>query len=132
MALYFTLWYTRKELSKRIGLFISAGALAGAFSGLISYGVAKIKTDKLEQYAILFLIEGLPSFLLAVVVYFFLPSRPERSKYLTEDQRTIACTRLNADQQGGEGLGIDWKAVRYTLTNWRTCTSLFRSSRPRA
>ncbi|TNY24166.1 major facilitator superfamily domain-containing protein [Rhodotorula diobovata] len=120
MALYFTLWYTRKELSKRIGLFISAGALAGAFSGLISYGVAKIKTDKLEQYAILFLIEGLPSFLLAVVVYFFLPSRPERSKYLTEDQRTIACTRLNADQQGGEGLGIDWKAVRYTLTNWRT------------
>ncbi|GAA5892237.1 hypothetical protein JCM8208_001489 [Rhodotorula glutinis] len=120
MALYFTMWYTRKELSKRIGLFISAGALAGAFSGLISYGVAKIKTESIEQYTILFLIEGLPSFVLAVVVYFCLPSRPEQSKYLNEEERTIACTRLNADQQGGEVPGIDWRAVRYTLVNWRT------------
>lgn len=119
---------TRKELSKRIGLFISAGALAGAFSGLISYGVAKIQTEKIEQYTILFLIEGLPSFLLAVVVYFCLPSRPEQSKYLNEEERTIACTRLNADQQGGEVPGIDWKAVRYTLLNWRTCASSSPSS----
>lgn len=30
MALYFTYWYLPNELSKRIGLFISAGSLAGA------------------------------------------------------------------------------------------------------
>ncbi|BGP45152.1 hypothetical protein JCM10450v2_000969 [Rhodotorula kratochvilovae] len=120
MALYFTYFYTKKELSKRIGLFISAGSVAGAFSGLISYGVNKISNAAIPQWRILFLIEGVPSFLLAVVVFFCLPSRPERTKYLNDDERTIACTRLNADQQGGETTGIDWKAVKYTVLNWRT------------
>jgi MFS family permease len=34
MALYFTYWYLPDELSKRIGLFISAGSVAGAYAPL--------------------------------------------------------------------------------------------------
>lgn len=36
MALHLSLWYTKKELGKRIALFIGAGSAAGAFGGLIS------------------------------------------------------------------------------------------------
>lgn len=69
-----------------------------------------------------FLIEGIPSFVLAIVVFFCLPSRPETTKYLTEDQRTLACTRLNAVRRQEGPTGIDWKAVRYALLDWKTYT----------
>ncbi|BGP56092.1 hypothetical protein JCM8202v2_003703 [Rhodotorula sphaerocarpa] len=88
IAFYLTLWYTKSELAKRIGLFISAGSLAGAFGELIAFGVAKIEHPKLATWRILFLIEGCPSVLLALVVLFCLPSRPDKTKLLNEDERT--------------------------------------------
>ncbi|GAA5880205.1 hypothetical protein JCM3774_006085 [Rhodotorula dairenensis] len=119
IAFYLTLWYLKSELAKRIGLFISAGSLAGAFGGLIAYGVARIEHPKIATWRILFLIEGCPSLLLAIVVMFCLPSRPDKTRYLNEEQRTIACTRLNSENQGNQDVAIDWKAVRYALCDWR-------------
>ena len=34
-----TLWYPRHKLQMRIGLFFGAASLAGAFSGLLAYGI---------------------------------------------------------------------------------------------
>ncbi|POY71015.1 hypothetical protein BMF94_5940 [Rhodotorula taiwanensis] len=128
IAFYLTLWYLKSELAKRIGLFISAGSLAGAFGGLIAYGVAKIHHPKIAIWRILFLIEGCPSVLLAIVVLFCLPSRPDKTRFLTEDERLVACTRLNAEAQGNQDIAIDWKAVRHALSDWRLLS--LHSSRP--
>lgn len=68
MAFHLSLWYTKQDLAKRVGLFISAGALSGAFGGLISYGVSSIQHSSIVQWRILFLIEGCVS---------GLPSQPE-------------------------------------------------------
>lgn len=35
-----TLWYPRHQLQLRIGLFFGAASLAGAFSGLLAYGIS--------------------------------------------------------------------------------------------
>ena len=67
-----------------------------------------------------FLIEGLPSVILAVVVFFALPSRPDKSRYLTEPERTIVHTRLNADSLGEGHTGIDWRGVKRALVDWKT------------
>ncbi|KAJ7917718.1 major facilitator superfamily domain-containing protein [Mycena leptocephala] len=120
MALYFTYWYLPDELSKRIGLFISAGSVAGAFGGLISYGVSSLKHPSIVQWRILFLIEGVPSFVLAVVVFLCLPSRPQTSRYLNEEERTLALTRLNRKNLGEGHTGVDWRAVHRGLTDWKT------------
>lgn len=48
---------------------------------------------------------------------------------LNEEQRTIACTRLNSENQGNQDVAIDWKAVRYALCDWRLCE--FRGARLR-
>lgn len=37
---YLTLWYPRHHLQYRIGLFFGAASLAGAFSGLLAYGIS--------------------------------------------------------------------------------------------
>ncbi|KAJ7506104.1 major facilitator superfamily domain-containing protein [Mycena galericulata] len=120
MALYFTYWYLPNELSKRIGLFISAGSVAGAFGGLISYGVSSLKHPAITQWRILFLIEGIPSFIVALAVFFFLPSRPQTSRYISEEERTLALTRLNRKNLGEGHTGIDWRAVRRAFADWKT------------
>jgi MFS family permease len=120
MALYLSFWYTKHDYAKRVGLFISAGALAGAFGGLISYGVSSIKHSRIEQWRILFLIEGCPSVLLAIATFLLMPNRPETTKYLSEDERTLCLTRLNRESMVDSGLGIDWKGVKRCLVDWKT------------
>ncbi|OWZ39201.1 high-affinity nicotinic acid transporter [Cryptococcus neoformans C23] len=120
MALHFSFWYTKSDLAKRVGLFISAGAVSGAFGGLISFGVSSIKNSPIEQWRILFLIEGCPSILLAICVFFFMPSKPEKSKYLNEEQRTLCLTRLNQENNVESELGVDWGGVKRCLTDWKT------------
>jgi hypothetical protein len=94
--------------------------VSGAFGGLISYGVSSIKYPKIEQYKILFLIEGLPSVLLSICTLLFMPSRPETSRLLTEDERTLALTRLNRRAGTEDKMGIDVKGVLRCLTDWKT------------
>ncbi|KAI9638179.1 major facilitator superfamily domain-containing protein [Dioszegia hungarica] len=120
MAFHLSLWYTKRDLAKRVGLFISAGALAGAFGGLISFGVSSIQRSSIAQWRILFLIEGCPSVLLGIVAFFFMPGRPETSRYLTEDQRTLCLTRLNRSAGVSSELGIDWKGVKRCATDWKS------------
>ncbi|KZV98263.1 MFS general substrate transporter [Exidia glandulosa HHB12029] len=117
VALYYSMWYKKDEISKRLALFIGAGVLSGAFGGLIAYGVAHIHHPAIASWRILFLIEGIPSFVLAICVVLFLPSRPSSSRYLSPAQRELAMTRLDEDSLGGEAHnGIDWTGVKRALT----------------
>ncbi|GFZ45477.1 hypothetical protein JCM24511_03203 [Saitozyma sp. JCM 24511] len=93
IGLYYSFWYTRDEIAKRISLYIGMGSLAGAFGGLIAYGVQFIHSD-IANFRIFFLIEGLPTLLLSLVVFLFLPSYPTKSRYLKEAERDIVQAHL--------------------------------------
>ncbi|CAG7852679.1 Uncharacterized transporter C1683.12 [Serendipita indica DSM 11827] len=116
VALYYSMWYRKDEVAKRLGFFIGAGVLAGAFGGLIAYGVAHVHTS-IAHWRILFMIEGLPSVLLAICVFIFLPSIPSQSKYLTEEERDLELKRLNLDSLNEGNTGVDWKGVKRSLTD---------------
>lgn len=88
------------------------------FGGLIAFGISNIKSS-LATWRILFLIEGCPPIILAICVFFFLPSRPDRSNYITEEERIIVHRRLNADSLGEGDTGIDWNGVKRALTDWK-------------
>ena len=42
VAYYLTMWYCTSEMALRQGLFFSAASMAGAFSGLLAYAIAKM------------------------------------------------------------------------------------------
>ncbi|KIM19542.1 hypothetical protein M408DRAFT_334360 [Serendipita vermifera MAFF 305830] len=63
------------------------------------------------------MIEGLPSFLLAVLVFIFLPSLPSKSRYLNETERALEMKRLNLDSLNETTKGIDWQGVKRALTD---------------
>lgn len=60
-VLYLSLWYKRSELASRGALFFSMAALAGAFNGLIAYGIIKNLdgVHGLPAWKWIFLIEGM-------------------------------------------------------------------------
>ena len=40
---YISLWYKRNEQSKRVAIFFSAATIAGAFGGLLAFGIEKME-----------------------------------------------------------------------------------------
>src|SRR5690348_17143515 len=56
VVFYLTLFYTRGELGFRIALFFGSALLAGAFSGLISFGVFQIHHATIPGWKWLFII----------------------------------------------------------------------------
>ena len=58
-VIYFlSTFYTRTELAGRLSIFYAASEIAGAFTGLIAYGVFQIHSH-LHGWQYLFLIEGM-------------------------------------------------------------------------
>ncbi|KAH8691151.1 retrograde regulation protein 2 [Talaromyces proteolyticus] len=77
--IYLSLWYRPDEIALRAALFYLSTPLAGAVSGLISYGVAK-NLAGVHGYASwqwLFIVEGVPTIAWGVLTFFSLPGRPE-------------------------------------------------------
>lgn len=59
VVLYISMWYPRHECQYRIALFFGAATMAGAFSGLLAYGIGFM--DGVRGYAgwrWIFILEG--------------------------------------------------------------------------
>lgn len=101
-ALHVALFYTRDEIGMRIACLHALDTVAGAFSGLISFGVQHAHTS-VANWRLLFIIEGAPGILLALWAMFVLPDRPEDTHILNDREREIALERRNRGCQGDIG-----------------------------
>ncbi|CAJ2500840.1 Uu.00g036930.m01.CDS01 [Anthostomella pinea] len=78
------------ERSIRVAFILASATLAGAF-GAIAYGVGHMNgTSGLSAWRWLFILEGIPSCLSPVFVWFFLPDYPERALWLSETEKHLA------------------------------------------
>ncbi|KAJ9132106.1 Allantoate permease [Pleurostoma richardsiae] len=93
---YLTLFYKRDELAFRTAAFYGTATIAGAFTGLISYGVFQIN-GKIQGWKILFLIEGAMTLIWGAVSFWAIPSTPLDCKWLTSEEKQVARSRLMLD-----------------------------------
>lgn len=99
-----TLWYRRFELQRRMAVFYIAASLAGAFSGLLAFGIEKLdETSGLAGWQWIFLIEGLIPVALALAIWKILPDSPETARFLTQPERDLLVRRLQDDSNSGQG-----------------------------
>lgn len=72
----------------------------------------------IASWRLLFLVEGLPGVVMAVVVWFFLPDCAEKARFLNEEQRAIARARSVRQVGNFENTrvtGIKWHQIWETL-----------------
>ncbi|KAH8691990.1 putative vitamin H transporter [Talaromyces proteolyticus] len=114
--LYYSLFYTRKELALRTAAWGFTGFIAGATSGLIAWDVSQWHRS-LSGWQYLFLIEGGMTVAISVIVFFVLP-RDTSSKFFTADEQRVARIRLSRESEL-EGVGkIEWETAFAVLSNW--------------
>lgn len=117
-AIYLTFFYTKRELALRIGYLFVSSALAGAFGGLLAYGIGHMEgVAGLSGWRWIFIIEGIPTVVLGVVCWFFLADDPDTAYYLTVEEREMVLVRRA--RQTGVSETFEWKDVRKALTDWR-------------
>ncbi|KFA81196.1 hypothetical protein S40288_07506 [Stachybotrys chartarum IBT 40288] len=100
-----SLFYTRKEIATRIAILYTGNILATAFAGLIAAGIfhGLDEVQGLAGWKWLFILQGVVTFVVAVVGYFVLPDTPLTTTWLTPEERDLAYNRIELDTVGNKG-----------------------------
>lgn len=93
---YQTTFYRRGELARRLAIFYAASNIANAFSGLLAFGVFRIKSSLLV-WRYLFIIEGAASVCFSIFAYWYLPLSAAEAKFLNEEEKALAFHRIQVD-----------------------------------
>ncbi|SCU85706.1 LADA_0D09120g1_1 [Lachancea dasiensis] len=98
IVFYLTKWYTRQNLQYREALFFAAASGAGAFSGLLAYGISFMDgLGGISGWRWIFIIEGIVTVVLSGLIYFITYDYPETAKFLTDNERRYIKYRLTHD-----------------------------------
>lgn len=116
LNLYLTMVYKREEQAKRVAYLFVCTALAGAVGGLLAYAI--LKMDGVAGYAgwrWVYIIEGVFSVVVAVVVWFGLPNDPGNAYFLNDREKQLMKIRA---VQRAQYMGADefsWDEIFITL-----------------
>lgn len=109
MTYYLSRWYSRAELAFALSLFIVAAPLAGAFGGLLAYGIMKMSDfGSFHGWQKIFAIEGMVSIFLGIVAAVFLTDRPATARWLTPEEKDIVERRTMSERQSTNGHLDTW------------------------
>ncbi|KIM91504.1 hypothetical protein PILCRDRAFT_673 [Piloderma croceum F 1598] len=117
-VLYLSFFYTKHEVGLRMAYWFSFSAVAGAFGGLIAFGIQQVHVT-IANWRLLFIIEGIPTVLLGMGCFFFLPDRPESTIYLTKEEQKLATDRMSRDASRDNGAFINKKHIWAAFQDWR-------------
>lgn len=101
IILYLTFWFPSQQRGRIVALFMTAiamsGVIGGPLSGWIMTSMAGINGWAGWQW--LFLIEGLPSILMGVIVFLYLDDSIAQAKWLSPAEKDILHANIAADQK---------------------------------
>ncbi|WP_028217793.1 MFS transporter [Paraburkholderia oxyphila] len=103
IILYLTYWYPSQRRGRVTGLFLFGMPITGVLGGPLS-GTIMSRLEGLggmHGWQWLFLVEGLPTVLLGILLYCMLPDQPARAAWLNEAEKALVQSVLDADH-GGE------------------------------
>jgi MFS family permease len=101
-----TSWYSPKELHTRMTVFYSAASIAGAFSGLLAYGLGYLDgTWGYRGWRWIYVVEGLLAVVVGLASFFWISPTPGRVKgWLTEEEKEFLLLRHKYSAGGETGV----------------------------
>ncbi|KAL4963961.1 major facilitator superfamily domain-containing protein [Aspergillus stella-maris] len=105
-SIILTTWYSPKELHTRMTVFYSAASIAGAFSGLLAYGIGHADyTWGYRGWRWIYIVEGLFSVVVGLVCFFWIYPSPLLVKgWLSEDEKEFLLLRQQFSAGGETGV----------------------------
>jgi ACS family tartrate transporter-like MFS transporter len=99
MLLYLTYWFPSRFRARTIAMFFTATAIAGVVGAPASGMLLDLDGRLgLHGWQWLFLIEGVPSIVFGVLVWFLLPDGPNEARWLSADERAEVIALLEPDR----------------------------------
>jgi MFS family permease len=127
IILYLTYWFTAAERARIVGLFMTAIPISNIIGGPLSGQLLQLNgLGGLQGWQWLFLVEGIPSVLLGVVVWTYLPDRPAYARWLSQEEKDHIEKRLEAEHTAKEGHALfTLRGAMATPTVWWLCLVYF-------
>jgi ACS family 4-hydroxyphenylacetate permease-like MFS transporter len=99
LLLYLTYWFPAQYRARANALFMIAMPVTMALGSLASGYILNLDgLLNLKGWQWLFLLEGFPSVLLGLVVWFWLDDSPSKAKWLTDDDKACLNEMMEADK----------------------------------
>jgi ACS family tartrate transporter-like MFS transporter len=99
IILYLSFWFPARRRAAVTALFMAAAPISTALGSPISGALMEMHgLFGLAGWQWMFLIEAVPAIILGVVVLFYLTDRPEKAKWLADDDRAWLVATMNAEQ----------------------------------
>lgn len=123
LPLYLSFFYPRHKVGLRIGIFLAGSALANAYGGALAYGLSHI-TSGIAPWRLLFILEGIPTCILAVVTWFCLPDSPGKARFLKVEEREVAVARAQHQHHAFHFEGLNVKQLFSAFKDYRSIAHL--------
>jgi MFS transporter, ACS family, tartrate transporter len=95
---YLTFWFPKKYRSRTVAIFMSAAVLSNVLGNPLSGLILELDNAMgWRGWQWLFFIEALPSFLLGIVVLLVLANGPREAKWLTQEEKDLVISRIEAE-----------------------------------
>lgn len=122
VILYLSIWYPRHRSQSRVAFFFGAATLAGAFSGLLAYGIGFMSgVGGYAGWRWIFILEGLATFVAGIASFWAISDYPQDCKWLTKEEADWLIYKKAIDSGvHGETEEVSWTYVRQALTSWQT------------
>ncbi len=102
MILYLTYWFPSRERARAVATFMTATAIAGVVGAPLSSALLRLEgTLHLHGWQWLFLVEGVPTFLMGFSVLFLLKDKPDDATWLSDDEKKWLDEELDRDRKAG-------------------------------
>ncbi len=101
IILYLSYWFPAHRRAAVTALFMAAAPLSTALGSPISGALLEMHgLLGLAGWQWMFLIEAAPALVLGVVVLFYMTDRPEKAKWLADDERAWLVATMDAERAG--------------------------------
>ena len=107
IILYLTYWFPGPRRAKMVALFMTAIAISNVIGSPISGAIMQYMDGMYgwRGWQWLFVLEGLPSVLVGILVFVLLPNGPKSAKWLTPQERDMVVQRIQEDDASKSELG---------------------------
>jgi MFS family permease len=114
VILYLTYWFPSAQRARMTALFMTAVAISNVIGGPLSGAIMQFLdgVNGWQGWQWLFLLEGVPSVLIGVLVLVLLDDNPRKARWLSEDERALMLRHLAEDEAAKSVLGL-----RHRLTD---------------